>query len=242
MTDSSKVRGVEIQALVWMGRALNTASIFGPDHFKSREAATAAFQAVSSLMKAAPSLAIGIGGDRLLSNGQPVDTRDQPILRMLESRLITLKTRGFTLRRGLREEDLLQLLTRLATARAGEWDDQLRESPIPHVLGESGIWQAVPEGASIGPARRGQDGDAKPSRSDGVLRLGPDAVGGAPDDMASEWELDRVAREWVEALQIVECSARRIEKAIAERGVEIVARALKRAGAPEGAIRRWLER
>lgn len=227
-----------------MGRAVNSAGIFGPDHFKTRSAAAEGFRVLSLLLAESAPLVFGLANARLLLNGRMVENRE-PMVRALEARLNALRIHGFSLLSGLTEDDYRQLVVLLATTRAGEFETELKRSPIPHVQAASGIWTNVPEGAEVtSPREKPKEATAEKDATRGVLRLDSDAEVAATlldrPKPFSPWEIEGAAVEYVQALRTLDRARQRLRRILESGDAHALAHALAKAGLPASEIRRLL--
>lgn len=160
-----------------IGRVLSLATIYGPDHFRTRAAVDEAWRALVQEMAATSELAIGLSGGRLLVNGKQVDTHGQPLFRMIEHRLAALRTDGFTLYQGLDEAEFRRLLSLLISGRAGGFEKALKESRLAHVRGGHFVWKSLASKATApesppGKTRLGEYRDAGDAGGGGAPRAG----------------------------------------------------------------------
>lgn len=227
-----------------MGRAVNLATIFGPDHFKTRAAAAEGFRALAPLLAESAPLVFGLANGRLLLNGRMVENRE-PMVRALAARLNALRIQGFSLLSGLTEDDYRQLVALLATSRPGELEAELKRIPIPHVQPASGVWTNVPEGAEVtSPNEKAKDNVTETDAARGVLRLESDAETAAAwagrARPLSPWEIEGAAVEYAQALQALDRARQRLRRILESGEARALSQALAKAGLPASEIQRLL--
>ena len=129
-------------ALLMLGKILHSASIYGIDHPRTRQATEQAYHSMTTLLTAAARMNLDLVDGALRVDGKLADTRG-PFVKMLESRLAAMQVTGFALVRGMSAPEFEQLVRLIATAKAGEFSQRVRGGQVRHVETSEVTYQAV---------------------------------------------------------------------------------------------------
>jgi hypothetical protein len=155
-TMSSDVRS----ALISIGRALGTVSVYGADHPSVDLIVSTAFNDLLKVLEDKKSLLVGSINGALSIDSKPVEVRDIPV-RTLEKRLVALNISQLSLHNGLSESELKNLVNTLAAPSGGPLKDAFSSSDAPHISIEDVKYVALQDGEKVSGKGEGSgDGDA----------------------------------------------------------------------------------
>lgn len=179
------------EVLTLLGRALNSASVYGVDHPQGRKAIEQIHAQLSPHLQTLKRVNINLISGRLHINGRSPE-QASPFVRILESRMNSQKAGGFSLVHGLTCGEFEQFLRLLTLSKPGEFDEKIKAAGLHGVDAHTVTYRAVTgdevvvsreemahgtAGGGAAPGGTGGGGTAGGGRR-GILDL--DDVDGAP--------------------------------------------------------------
>lgn len=137
----------EVLALVsGFGKALNVASLYGPDHALTLSTIAEVEPLVLKVWSRKPRLDISVVDGALQVDGRPVDAR-VPMTAALVAKMRDLDLSGFTLTTGMTGDEFRKLITLLAASSSktpkGFSQDAFERAGLKHVTREKAIYKRV---------------------------------------------------------------------------------------------------
>lgn len=135
------------------GRAISNASLYGFKHPLCRQAVSECYEAFVKMMEQAPRLNLSMADKDLLIEGKPADLKN-PFVRMVTDRLRQLEVAGFTLLRGMPEEEFTHFIEILATPPPEEAGPEavfreMQQRDLQHILAERVHYERVTESQAV---------------------------------------------------------------------------------------------
>jgi hypothetical protein len=157
-------------ALIALGRSLGTLAVYGKDHPSAKETVTQTFEALQTALKTRPAISLGTLNGGLAVDNEPVQANDVPI-RTLEKRLIAMKISHLELTRGIKPEELNDLLSALCAPSEEDMKKTLRAAGTSHIKMSDVKYVAMREGAQGVPADGSAGGMDDLSSSSAVPKI-----------------------------------------------------------------------
>lgn len=130
------------EVLTLLGRALNSASVYGVDHPQGRKAIEQIHGQLSPHLQTLKRVNINLISGRLHINGRSPE-QASPFVRILESRMNSQKAGGFSLVCGLTCGEFEQFLRLLTLSKPGEFDEKIKAAGLHGVDAHTVTYRAV---------------------------------------------------------------------------------------------------
>ncbi len=136
-----------------IGQVINTSTLYGQNHNLTEQAADEAFGALEVLLEECPRINLSVSEGNLLVEGSSIDGVN-PFVNMLCARLVELQIAGFSLLRGMPEDEfssLIEILTAPAILadEGGGFLDALADRNMEFIQPERVKYERVTEGEAV---------------------------------------------------------------------------------------------
>lgn len=137
-----------LEALTSLGRSINIMSTYGNQHPAFKQAIAASFISMQTLLIDRKKVNIGSFNGVMTVDETPVNAAGT-LLKSLERRLVHLHITSLRIARGISETELQKLAELLAHNEAEEFDAEMNQAGLSHIVSEGTKFQAVRDGQTV---------------------------------------------------------------------------------------------
>ena len=141
-----------LDALAAVGKAVSHASLYGPEHRLTGQAAADAHEKLSTALARKPRINLAMVDGKLRVNDKPVPDGNALVL-AFAAKLKARRVSGFTIVAGLSSAETAALVTLMATSREVDGDNAFREAlkkhQLIHILAEKSSYKRVSDDDTV---------------------------------------------------------------------------------------------
>jgi len=132
-----------------LGQIVNNMKLYGPQHKVVTQAISSTFRMLEVALNRAESINLSLADDRLLADGRDVDNVN-PLIVSLTKQLMNIGATGFSLDKGMSEEEFRKLVGLITThpdkiKEKGSFSQLVADTGLDHVTARTATYQLVTE-------------------------------------------------------------------------------------------------